>query len=775
MKINVRVPVTDSFKIYLLYYMLVINHLISSNMNRTILTITLTVLTICACSQTDLVSTEFNFGFEKTTLNQNLPDRWFQWGSNYLLSIDTTIKHSGKNSVLIQPSGYRTSGSFGCVAYSIPALYEGKEIELKAYMKLLDVSEGPIGLMLRIDGTAGGLQFDNMQRKNIMGTSDWTLYSVKLPYPQEAKTIFIGAILSGKGKLWVDDFELLIDGVRIEKAKQVQQKEYKADLDKEFDKGSGIQSIETTNQTIKDLKTLGLIWGFLKYYHPNVAAGNFNLDYELFRILPKIVNSKNTGERDAIYVQWINQLGQFESGKEVKTSSEEIKIKPDLDWIINLNFSDELTSSLLTVKNANRTEDHFYIGLVPNVRNPIFKNEKPYPLMRCPDIGYRILALYRYWNIIQYYFPYKYLIEEDWKNVLEEFIPKIIVANNESKYTVTILELIARVHDTHANIWGNNEILNNYKGVNYAPVKLSFVENKAVVTGFYDDISGKESGLKTGDVISKVNNKQVEDLVRDKLKITPASNYPTQLRDIAPTLLRTNDTVITIEFLRGDIRYNMTLKTYSSKQLNIYNRPQVSDTCFKLIRENIAYINNGSLKRAYLPEIWKAMQNTMGLIIDIRNYPSDFPIYDLSGYLMPESKPFVKFTTGSIITPGLFIFTKTLNAGKENKDYYTGKVCILTNETSISSAEFHAMAYRIAPNATVIGSTTAGADGNVSQINIPGGISTMISGIGVYYPDGRETQRIGIVPDLEIKPSIEDIKNGRDELLEKAIEIINRQ
>jgi C-terminal processing protease CtpA/Prc len=281
--------------------------------------------------------------------------------------------------------------------------------------------------------------------------------------------------------------------------------------------------------------------------------------------------------------------------------------------------------------------------------------------------------------------------------------------------------------------------------------------------------------LKIGDVISKVNNKPVQDIVMDKLKITPASNYPTQLRDIAPTLLRTNDTAITIEFLRGDLRNNKTLKTYSPKQLNIYGRPQVSDTCFKLIGKDIAYINNGSLKRAYLPEIWKGIRNTKGLIIDIRNYPSDFPIYDLSGYLVPESKPFVKFTTGSIITPGLFIFTKILNAGKENKDYYTGKVCILTNETSISSAEFHAMAYRIAPNATVIGSTTAGADGNVAAFSLPGGISTGMSGIGIYYPDGTETQRIGIVPDIEIKPTIEGTKNNRDELLEKVIEIINRQ
>jgi C-terminal processing protease CtpA/Prc len=47
-----------------------------------------------------------------------------------------------------------------------------------------------------------------------------------------------------------------------------------------------------------------------------------------------------------------------------------------------------------------------------------------------------------------------------------------------------------------------------------------------------------------------------------------------------------------------------------------------------------------------------------------------------------------------------------------------------------------------------------------------------MSSVGIYYPDGRETQRIGIVPDIEVKPTIQGIRVGRDELLEKAIEII---
>ncbi len=94
---------------------------------------------------------------------------------------------------------------------------------------------------------------------------------------------------------------------------------------------------------------------------------------------------------------------------------------------------------------------------------------------------------------------------------------------------------------------------------------------------------------------------------------------------------------------------------------------------------------------------------------------------------------------------------------------------ILVDETSVSQAEYTAMALRAAPGAIVVGSTTAGADGNVSAIPLPGGLNTMISGMGVFYPDHRPTQRIGIVPDVEAKPTIADIKTGRDEALEKAI------
>ena len=82
------------------------------------------------------------------------------------------------------------------------------------------------------------------------------------------------------------------------------------------------------------------------------------------------------------------------------------------------------------------------------------------------------------------------------------------------------------------------------------------------------------------------------------------------------------------------------------------------------------------------------------------------------------------------------------------------------------------MAYKVHPNAMIIGIPTAGANGDISLFSLPGGISGMISGNGVYYPDGEETQRIGIIPDIIVKPTILGIREGRDELVEKAVEIL---
>ncbi len=367
------------------------------------------------------------------------------------------------------------------------------------------------------------------------------------------------------------------------------------------------------------------------------------------------------------------------------------------------------------------------------------------------------------------------MIEEDWKEVLGEFIPKFVNAKNELEYKLTVLELIARVHDTHANIWGWDMTLNHYWGIRISAIELNFVENKAVVTGYYDEELGKKTGLIKGDNIVKINNKTVDDIIKERLKYTPASNYPTQLRDLSTKILRTNDTLLNLEFIRNGQIQAKNIEAYSLKEINIYKKYQQKDTCLKFINEDIAYLYLGSIKNSYLSNIFEKIKDTKGLIIDLRCYPSDFVVFTLGQYLLPEKTPFVRFSGGSLINAGRFTFTDCLEVGRENKEYYKGKVVILVNETTQSQAEYTAMALRVSPKATVIGSTTAGADGNVSSFYLPGKIKTTISGIGVYYPNKQETQRIGIVPDIKVLPTIKGIIDDKDEVLEKAIDLIEEK
>ena len=342
------------------------------------------ILTFCQAE----VRTEFNFGFENRTNGNVLPDYWFEWGSGFKLQIDSTMKRSGAKSMLIEAAGEKSKDNFGCVASGIPAVYEAKEIEVKATMKLNNITDGNIGLMLRIDGPSGILAFENLDSQNIQGTRDWTEYSVKLPYPDDATTIYIGAINSGKGQLWVDDFKLLIDGKDIKEAKYRKPREFKAISDKEFDGGSKIGDIALDKNKTEDLVVLGKVWGFLKYYHPLVGKGEYNWDYELFRIVPKIISTKSVKERNEILNAWVSDLGQLETKGQDDTAVAEIKLKPDLSWINTASLGPELVSSLNAVKDVKRIKAHYYIGQVMGVGNPEFKNEKGYGKMDYPDTGY---------------------------------------------------------------------------------------------------------------------------------------------------------------------------------------------------------------------------------------------------------------------------------------------------------------------------------------------------------------------------------------------------
>lgn len=734
---------------------------------KKILLALLTIINInCQSQKID----RYNLGFENQKDEKVLSEGWFKWG-NYELMIDN-FAHSGKKSGKITSDSI--GSSFGSIAYKIPANYKGSTIKLEGFMKIKNVENGFSGLLLRVDGNGSSLAFDNMQNQKISGTKDWEKYSITLNYPEGAESIFIAGILSGKGEAWFDDFKLSIDGKDIQTLNEEKKELLKAQIDKEFDNGSLVKLSNLSSENIDNLELLGRVWGFLKYYHPEIAKGNYNWDYELFRFLPKYTNIQSKSERDSLIICWINSLGGIKECPKCKPTDKNASLKPDLTWINNQNTN--LKSKLLQVYNNRSQGQNYYIGMVSQIGNPEFKNENAYSKMSYPDDGFRLLSLYRYWNIINYFFPYKHLMDNDWNKKLKVYIPLFLNAKDELSYELTAIQLIGDIQDTHANLWGGADKIDEWKGTNYSQLHVRFIENQLVVTDYYINDLKSEVDLKIGDVITKINGKSIDEIIKEKSKYYPASNTPTRLRDLSADLLRSNAKEIEIEFKSSDYMTQIkTLKLYPRDSLNIYRwYKTIEDKSYKMLENNIGYVTLQTIKQEDISKIKNEFKDTKGIIIDIRNYPSTFVPFSLGSYFGSSSTPFVKFTNGNVDNPGEFTFTKNLEIPSEGKTY-KGKLVVLVNELSQSQAEYTAMAFRAGNSTTIIGSTTAGADGNVSTIMLPGGLRTMISGIGIYYPNGGETQRVGIIPDIEIKPTLKGIREGKDELLEKAIEIITNE
>ena len=170
-----------------------------------------------------------------------------------------------------------------------------------------------------------------------------------------------------------------------------------------------------------------------------------------------------------------------------------------------------------------------------------------------------------------------------------------------------------------------------------------------------------------------------------------------------------------------------------------------------------------------IPDDVRGAADAKGWIFDIRNHPSQFVVFALGGRFVDERTPCAGFTVGDTANPGAFGWTDPALTLSPLPPAYVRKVVVLVDETSMSQAEYTAMVCRASPSTIVVVSTTAGADGNVSSVRLPGGLQSLISGIGVFYPDRRSTQRVGIVPDVEAHPTIAGIREGRDEILEAAI------
>lgn len=389
-----------------------------------------------------------------------------------------------------------------------------------------------------------------------------------------------------------------------------------------------------------------------------------------------------------------------------------------------------------------------------------------YDSLSYPSAPLRLLGLMRYWTAINYFCPNKDRLTKNWDSVLYEYVPKFLSARDSFEYNRTAARLIKELNDGHG-FFGSKVFRPLTAKV--PPVQLACIEGKTIINEVLSDSLKKL--LHPGDELLFVNGTAVKKLRDSLAQFIGASNNEALQRSVTNLLLAGKEgTAATIKTAHNGQPLELTLPR-SANVWEVANKPRTG-AVWKRLAPKLGYVDFGRLEVEQIDSMFTDLKNTDALILDNRSYPRG-TVWTLINYL--TDKP----VRGAIGTTVIADSPDPNTATMQNtvweipvtpKWRYTGKLIVLVNETTLSQAEYSCMVLQAATkNVTIVGSQTAGADGDVTGISLPGGIKTLLSGHGIHYPDGRPTQGIGIVPDIKIKPTVAGIKAGRDEVLERAV------
>lgn len=553
------------------------------------------------------------------------------------------------------------------------------------------------------------------------------------------------------------------------------------------------------SQEVQNLEKLCKVWGYVKYTHPVFLTGEKDWDTELIALIPQVRQAENSEATNQILNEWLLSLGeiQYEDEEPVKkwsSAKEEDKVViADTSWIFDKKYLGEelsanmepLTKPLPDINRFNAPIDfsrYYYTGYN---QPTMFCNEKLYEDMDYSDENYRLLGLFRVWNAMEYYYPYLDILDEDWEDLLPDFILQMLEGSDQHSYDLTIAALTAKLQDAHVTFGSNADFIEEEFG-EYLINDVEFVsaEGEIVVLQTFDE----SCPLQPGDIIRKLDGVDIEDVIEHQKKYFSVPTDEKIKNALQYSLLRSHSKTPEVTVIRDgkEMTFNVNADEfqYSGPRYGV-SFQDGEQKPYEIIEGNIGVINPAFMNlqsgavhgnEVKWAEAMNALKDTDGLIVDYRQYPAN-SWQHLPPYLFEEAEVGLLTASISEAVPGTFIKEPVFNFNTKPRSAYRydKEVVVLIDEHSQSASEYAAMLVQNGEKVALMGENTIGSNGFCLILPIPGGNMVMYTAQGVYTPDGGQTQRIGVSPDIEVKRTIQGIKEGKDEMLEAAVEYIQEQ
>ncbi len=394
-----------------------------------------------------------------------------------------------------------------------------------------------------------------------------------------------------------------------------------------------------------------------------------------------------------------------------------------------------------------------------------------------PDEAHRIFAVFRIYNTIRYFFPYRALMHEDWDAATIRAIREVRASTTERSYLSAIRGYYALIHDGHGFVDGllANEL---YGGA--VPWASQYLHGQVVVTSIIDPLACRTAGVRLGDIVTAVDGVPVARALAAQRPFVNGStpqNVMGNLVSAPGTSIFAGPKVSTIAV---SLRRPGSKAPFTAKLRRALGQQRHSRTgaIVRILPGNVGYVDLDRLTPEAVDQMFTTVAKTRAVIFDDRGYPlATFPLiaprltlatgvraarFDMIMALVPQVQD-----GDTIFQQSFQTFYQLLDTAAGSR--YLKPVVMLIDARAISQAEHTALQYSAATKTTFVGTPTDGADGDVTGFSVPGGITLAFSGLGVAHADGRPLQRVGILPDVRAEPTAQDVADGRDVVLEAGL------
>lgn len=568
-------------------------------------------------------------------------------------------------------------------------------------------------------------------------------------------------------------------------------------------------------ENIEYLKSFSKVYGYVKYFHP--SSEGVLLDWNKFSAYGADQILKCDSQEEVI-TRLNEMFGAIGPGIDFSSTSHEYdlnQITPDdesgyqFTFWQHLGVAKDIPPNPWNVYNSVLVNQPMIVDSVEILADTIFSEIPPFPYIieeqvgesiycqipttlyvkdgnsypRVPQIqtlvdlvesidtdpallSVRLGNVINIYNVIQHYYPYFDVVDVDWERELEIALSRSLEDVSADDHLITLQKFTAPLKDGHIWIWQGRS---PYKY--YPPIHWDWVQDSLVIT----EVLEEGIGINVGDVVTHVNGMSAEDYFKEVYSLLSYGSVGFRnFRAKSTSLSGEENTKIEL------IVANKPVTLIRNRSINHfgYEKINIQKNLYKKIGDDIVYLNLDRITNDTIEKILPLLVEAKGIICDFRG--ESYQVARLLSHFVKEDVE----TAPHMYIPHIIYPNQEKvegfwegNSGIEMREPYLGdkKVVYLVNGRTKSAAESYMQLVVEYDMATVIGQPTAGVTGNINPFKVLGDYTVWWTGMKVTQIDGSQFHCVGIKPDIVVEKTIQGVREGRDEFLEKAIEVVSRE